>query len=248
MLRAATVICPNCQHEFLVPEHASETLCPSCDEHIVWRQCRDTGEAFPVLSSWTTWTHANCERLHTVDLSVRIARPGPRPSADVPPPEPATPDRPTTEAPMADEDETNEPFQVLAEDADWPERGLRGWLYVDTEELVMVSRDEQDREVGTLVARIEDISEFEIGLDGAEHRRLFRHAKPRSHLLLRNATGEVRLEVAVPPQELRDALASGMRGSSWFDVGSGSVLDPGADAVQDDVEADVEGTARGQVR
>lgn len=68
MKGAAAVRCPECGTEFLVPDHAVETLCPQCDEHIVWRRCLATGVAFPVLSRWHTWVHDGCSQVHTVDL------------------------------------------------------------------------------------------------------------------------------------------------------------------------------------
>lgn len=85
MIGAVDVLCPNCQHEFLVPDGAAETLCPSCDEHIVWRQCLSTRSIFPVLSRWKTWEHPGCPSIHAVDLTQRIPAPGPAsPSRRVP--------------------------------------------------------------------------------------------------------------------------------------------------------------------
>lgn len=68
MRGVASVICPNCHSEFLVPDTAVEALCPSCDDHIVWRSCRATGQAFPVLSRWPSWTHPGCSEVHAVRL------------------------------------------------------------------------------------------------------------------------------------------------------------------------------------
>lgn len=86
MPAAVEVICPGCQGSFLVPFGIAETLCPYCDEHIVWRRCLDTDEVFPVLTKWATWVHPGCESEHLVDLTVHITQPA---APDAPPP--ATP-------------------------------------------------------------------------------------------------------------------------------------------------------------
>jgi hypothetical protein len=79
---AVEVICPGCQGSFLVPFGIAETLCPYCDEHIVWRRCLDTDEVFPVLTKWATWVHPGCDSEHLVDLTVHITQPAGPDAAD----------------------------------------------------------------------------------------------------------------------------------------------------------------------
>ncbi len=63
------VVCPDCRHEFDVPDGAAEAQCSQCGEQIVWRSCLDTNEVFTVLKKWETWVHPGCETKHPVDLT-----------------------------------------------------------------------------------------------------------------------------------------------------------------------------------
>lgn len=247
MLRGAQVICPNCQTGFLVPAHAAETLCPSCDDHIVWRQCRSTGEAFPVLSRWNTWTHPDCSLVHSVDLTHRVALPT-RASA-----RPESPDALITPEHAADPGNSDEVFEVLAEDAAWIERGLQGRLYRDRDHLGIAPPAEDDAE-SAMIARLDHITEFQVrfGEDVGKHRRLFRraakHAVPSTQLVLWTSETAVVLDVVADPEQLRNALLSALPGGRWRDAGACAPLDAQADSVQDDVQPGVEGGAGRQVR
>jgi hypothetical protein len=113
-MKTVDVICPNCRGSFRVPDGAAETLCAYCNEHIVWRQCLDTGEIFPVLTKWETWVHPGCESVHVVDLSVTIERPE-SPASEASQDEPADGDTP---APAGDAEPVPEPTAEAAEDTE----------------------------------------------------------------------------------------------------------------------------------
>ncbi|MDT4893410.1 MAG: hypothetical protein QOE97_2445 [Pseudonocardiales bacterium] len=131
-MKTVDVICPNCRGSFRVPDGAAETLCAYCNEHIVWRQCLDTTEIFPVLTRWETWVHPGCQSVHVVDLSVTIQRPAPT-SDDVPEPaagadevQPAAQVEPAANEPAAAAVQ-DPPGNVLSEDvAAGPEQAGEG--------------------------------------------------------------------------------------------------------------------------
>jgi hypothetical protein len=158
-MKTVDVVCPNCKGSFRVPDGAAETLCAYCNEHIVWRQCLDTGEIFPVLTNWETWVHPGCESVHVVDLSVTIQRPetpasdtaqeqaaggdGQAAAAEVEPvaEAPSGPaeevageaDRAPSEAPAEQSAVPTDDGPICAMDgAEWVERELSGRLMIDS--------------------------------------------------------------------------------------------------------------------
>jgi hypothetical protein len=155
---AVEVICPGCKGSFLVPVGIAETLCPYCDEHIVWRRCLDTDEVFPVLTKWPTWVHPGCSSEHLVDLTVHISRPadgedGEQPATDEAPTEaapdagarheapPETTDLLPEQQPVTDQQfaPAAVPPLLLLDQAEWVEQQVAGQLIVLQEHIVMMA-------------------------------------------------------------------------------------------------------------
>lgn len=155
------VTCPGCDCLFLVADGAAETECPESREHIVWRQCLDTLEIFPVLSSWSTWVHPNCASEHAVRLD------------DLAPPAPANSSvaqdgaewgsaREVTPAPAAPSEQTDLDLLVLADRMTWIEQELTGQLAVDSQEITISSGDASGLFRRALIARLADVVDFQV--------------------------------------------------------------------------------------
>lgn len=60
------VSCPGCKAEVEVDPSVTGLKCPNCQNEVRFRKCEATGRGYPVMASWTTWTHPGCSIQHTV--------------------------------------------------------------------------------------------------------------------------------------------------------------------------------------
>jgi hypothetical protein len=177
---AVQVVCPECGRRFLVPDGAPETLCPGCDEHIVWRQCLPTGQVFPVLARWTTWEHPGCSAVHSVDLTASAGD-----TAD------------DKDAPI-----------VVAERAMWLDEDVRGRLLLDRAG-VTIAPEHGDPLVVAALADVTDIEitpsdQLAVPAGGPA-----RHAARGARIVLTRADGSsATLDALVGAAELEAALAA----------------------------------------
>jgi predicted RNA-binding Zn-ribbon protein involved in translation (DUF1610 family) len=129
------VVCPDCRHEFDVPDGAAEAQCPQCGEQIVWRSCLDTNEVFTVLKKWETWVHPGCETKHPVDLThvLSAARPQDLDPNLAPVPRHGSPEH----GALVAQQTVYSPVE-LAEDVEWADQDISGRLIVDSDRLAIL--------------------------------------------------------------------------------------------------------------
>lgn len=202
MQGTAAVSCPQCGNEFLVPGHAVETLCPQCDEHIVWRRCLTTGEAFPVLTRWKTWTHPGCSLVHPVRIVLPVTAP-----------QRTEPERCETAG-----GETVAPMTLLGK-AVWRDVDVAGELYLGPAEVGVLSDGGQ----AVSIAALSDIRSVAItqrhGHYEARHRRTrrrqSRHRQTQRRqedvgcrIVLRLPETSAQIDAAITADALRRALRS----------------------------------------
>jgi hypothetical protein len=62
---ASAIKCPACSALQKRPPGTESATCPSCGESIVISRCATTKWSGPVLTKWTSFTHAGCKIAHT---------------------------------------------------------------------------------------------------------------------------------------------------------------------------------------
>lgn len=221
MIAVVNVICPQCARQFLVPEGAPETLCPGCDELIVWRECLRTKQVFPVLARWATWEHPGCSAVHAVDLS----RPE---AADAPVASPEPTDEPAPQRPADVAAQPGTPAAprslpahagpaagggAVAERAMWLDENVRGALVIDAQcvsivpaggaPVVVTSRD---RITSVEITSSEDLTPAE-GTGWRPFRRAEHRAPRGARLVLEFADGSATIDALVDVEVLRGLLA-----------------------------------------
>ncbi|MGI8678783.1 MAG: SHOCT domain-containing protein [Jatrophihabitans sp.] len=169
----AQVTCPGCRGLFFVANGAAEARCSYCGQHIVWRECLDRSEIFPVLSSWPSWVHPNCASVHAVALgepderepSVVVDGAG-YPDAAMSSDGPVGTDVPVSgsildlSASAGDDSSAQVDLErvVLAEHMTWTERNVAGQLVLDARQITITPKDAPEVLVATLV----DVIDFEV--------------------------------------------------------------------------------------
>jgi hypothetical protein len=217
MEAAAAVICPRCNTDFFVAMHAREALCPGCDAHIVWRRCLTTGEAFPVLTSWQTWTHPGCRQVHTVALrtatdQLRSNEPQHRAGQEDPPASPseASPSEatPSDAAPLGATLADATPSGATLGDVTWLEGGVAGRLLLAEGRLYLLPA----YGVPVMVASLSDVRSASItqrpSSDGVRRWRRGRQATAGCRLELALTGASAHLDAWMTRDALRAALES----------------------------------------
>ncbi|MDP9093968.1 MAG: hypothetical protein M3N95_13810, partial [Actinomycetota bacterium] len=150
------VVCPDCRHEFDVPDGAAEAQCSQCGEQIVWRSCLDTNEVFTVLKKWETWVHPGCETKHPVDLThvLSAARPQDLDPNLAPVPRHGAPEGGSVQQTVYSPVE-------LDEDADWADQEISGRLIVDTDRVAILPGEGATRPPLS-VAWVRDIRAYSV--------------------------------------------------------------------------------------